>query len=385
MFGDGSAVYPYDGFQRQPVPQSPRFGASPCFPGVDAPRQNGSIAARLVNRHAGEVNEARRLIVGLSEIQHGVVNRRQLLEQGLGSRALRHQVEAGFLEPLSPQVLRLVGSPATEAQQAMAGVLDAPGMAYLSHRSAAGWWGLPGFKIRPPIEVVIPWQGTTRRTRLAHVHYHRALPVEHLTSLGGIPVVSPALLIFLLAGKENPGRTERALDNGLSMRLLTMQTFHSLLGELGASGRNGISVARRLAADRPADFVAPQSGLEARVERLARDVDVRLRRQVDVGDSEGWIGRVDFEMVGTNDVIEVLSERYHGSKLDRLADLERFRRLRASGRRVLTVWDHDVWSDPDSVRRQILLFWRGGTTLGEHGYAPKQEEDRESWPDEDVF
>ena len=324
------------------------------------------------------MNAARRLIVELSEKQHGVVNRRQLNEKGLGSRALRHQVEAGFVEPLSPQVLKLAGSPVTEAQQAMAGVLDAPGSGFLSHRSAAAWWGLPGFKVKSPIEVVIPWQGTTRRTRLANVHYHRALPTGHLISLGGIPVVSPALVIFLLAGSENPARTERALDNGLSMRLLTIESFHKLLGQLGARGRNGIKVARRLAADRPPGYTAPQSGLEARVERLARDVDVEVRRQVDVGDDLGWIGRVDFEIVGRTDVIEVLSSRYHSSHLDQLADADRFARLQDSGRRLLTIWDHDVWSNPDAVRMQILAFWLGGSTPGEHDSAPK----REDWADD---
>jgi len=324
------------------------------------------------------MNETRKLIVDFTEKQHGVVNRRQLNDCGLSTRAVRHQVDSGFIEPLSPQVLRLAGSPVTEAQQAMAGVLDAPSTAYLSHRSAAAWWGLPGFKVRQPIQVVIPWQGTTRRTRLAHVHYHRALPAEHLMTLRGIPLVSPALLIFLLAGSENPGRTERALDNALSMRLLTTQTFHELLGQLRAQGRNGITVARRLAADRPIDYVAPQSGLEARVERLARDVDVELRRQVDVGDGDSWIGRVDFEIVGSSDVIEVLSERYHSSHLDKLADSERFARISVSGRRILTIWDHDVWSDPETVRLQIHAFWRGGSTAGEQNSAPKQEE----WGDE---
>jgi very-short-patch-repair endonuclease len=324
------------------------------------------------------MNEARKRIVDFTEKQHGVVNRRQLADGGLTSRAVRHQVDSGFIEVLSPQVLKLVGSPVTEAQSAMSGVLDAPSSAFLSHRSAAAWWGLPGFKMVHPIHVVIPWQGTTRRTRLAEVHYHRALPAEHLTILGGIPVVSPALLMFLLAGSENPGRTERALDNGLSMRLLTTQTFHGLLNQLGASGRNGITVARRLAADRPLDYVAPQSGLEARVERLARDVDVELRRQVDVGDGENWIGRVDFEIVGTTDVIEVLSERYHSSHLDRRTDADRFAQLEASGRRLLTVWDHDVWSNPETVRLQIQAFWRGGSTPGEQNSAPKREE----WGDE---
>jgi very-short-patch-repair endonuclease len=73
--------------------------------------------------------------------------------------------------------------------------------------------------------------------------------------------------------------------------------------------------------------------------------------------SADWIGRVDFEVLGTPDVIEVLSERYHAALLDRQADDSRFRRLEESGRRVLTLWDADVWGRPEAVRQQILTFW----------------------------
>jgi very-short-patch-repair endonuclease len=93
------------------------------------------------------------------------------------------------------------------------------------------------------------------------------------------------------------------------------------------------------------------------VERLAREVGVELRRQVDVGATD-WIGRVDFEIVGSTDIIEVLSERFHSAFLDREADTTRFRRLEASGRRVLTLWDGDVWGNAEAVRQRISSFWR---------------------------
>jgi hypothetical protein len=209
----------------------------------------------------------------------------------------------------------------------------------------------------PPIQVVIPWHGTKQRRRLADVHYHRGLPPDHLLVTGGITVVSPALAIFLLAGTEHARRTERALDNGVAMRLFTNAGMHQLLGQLAARGRNGIRVMRALMADRPAGYMPPQSGLEARVERLARDVGVELRRQVEVGGNE-WVGRVDFEIFGSTDVIEVLSDRYHSAFLDREADFTRFRQLEASGRRLLTIWDADVWGSPEAVRQRILSFWR---------------------------
>ena len=263
-----------------------------------------------------------------------------------------------MLVRVSADVLRLAGSTVTDASVAMAGVLDSPGTAYLSHRSAAAWWGLPGFSIDRPVHTVIPWQGTTRRTRLSIVHYHRGMPQDQLRELNGVPVVSPAMTIFLLAGKEHPARTERALDNAWSMGLVTHRGMHELLGRLAARGRNGIRVIRKLLADRPADYVPPQSGLEARVDRLARDVGVVLRRQVDAGDDQ-WIGRVDFMIEDTNKTIEVLSRRYHGSLLDRLSDETRFVRLDEAGFQVLTLWDSDVWGNGDVVRDRIEAFWRG--------------------------
>jgi very-short-patch-repair endonuclease len=207
---------------------------------------------------------------------------------------------------------------------------------------------------------VIPWQGTKHRTRLSEVHYHRGLPTDQLLTVAGVRVVSSALCIFLLAGMEHPRRTERALDNGLAMRLFTNDIMHSLLRRLAARGRNGISVMRSLLEVRPPGYIPPQSGLEARVARLAADVGITLRRQVDVGDDE-WIGRVDFTFEDSPDVIEVLSERYHAARLDREADSERFSRLRQTGRRVLTLWDADVWGQPELVRQQIQMFWRDKT------------------------
>ena len=294
----------------------------------------------------------------LAERQHGVISRRQLWERGILEDELHHRIEKGMLVRVSVDVLRLVGATITDASIAMAGVLDSPASAVLSHRSAAAWWGLPGYSIERPVHTVIPWQGTTRRTRLSVVHYHRDLPPDHLRELNGVPVVSAALTIFLLAGAQHPARTERALDNAWSMRLVSHHEMHELLKRLAARGRNGIRVMRKLLADRQGDYVATQSGHEARVDRLARDVGVVLRRQVNAGD-DNWIGRVDFMIEDTNKTIEVLSRRYHTSTLDRLSDETRFTRLNEAGFQVLTLWDTDIWGNADQVRDRIEAFWRG--------------------------
>jgi GMP synthase (glutamine-hydrolysing) len=260
----------------------------------------------------------------IAETQHGIVGRRQLSSRGIGRHELFHRIDEGMLVPLSPEVLRLAGAPVTEGSIAIAGVLDSPGHAFLAYRSAAAWWGLPGFSIQRPVHTVFPWQGTRIRRRLAIVHFHRGLAEGHLRTLSGVPVVSTALTIFLLAGSEHAGRTERALDNAWSMGLVTHRQMHELLQLLAARGRNGIRVMRKLLADRPADYVAPQTGLEGRVGRLARDVGVVPRRQINTGGDE-WVGRVDFLIEDTNKAIEVLSQRYHGSLLDRRAKMKGMR------------------------------------------------------------
>jgi very-short-patch-repair endonuclease len=294
----------------------------------------------------------------LGERQHGIVGRRQMWALGISEAELQHRVECGMLIRLSAGVLRIAGAPMTDNAAAMAGVLDSPAEAHLSHRSAAAWWGIPGFSLSPPVHTLIPWQGIRSRRRLAVVHYHSGIPLDHLRRLNNVPVASPALTLFLLAGSEHPGRTERALDCAWSMQLVTHREMHDLLGRLAARGRNGIRAMRKLLADRPADYVAPQSGLEVRVHRLALDVEIVLRRQVNTGDHD-WIGRVDFLIDGTSKVIEVLSQRYHGSLLDRLADEQRFIRLNKAGFEVLTIWDTDVWGNPDLVRDRIDAFSRG--------------------------
>ena len=277
---------------------------------------------------------------------------------GVSPAQIRHRLASGMLVRVSAEVLRLAGVSAHESTKAMAAVLDSPGTAYPSHVSAASCWGLPGFALVSPCHTVIPWQGVTQRSRLTVVHYHQDLPIEHLTSLRGVPVTSPALTLFLLAGTEHRGRVERAVDNAWSMRLVTYDELHQLLGRLAQRGRNGIRMMRSLLADRDRSFVPPESGLEARVSRLAQDMGVVLRRQVNVG-GQSWIGRVDFQVERSNRVVEVLSERYHGSPMDRMRDAVRFRELGEGGFELLRIWDHEVWSDPETVRERIHAFSRG--------------------------
>lgn len=104
---------------------------------------------------------------------------------------------------------------------------------------------------------------------------------------------------------------------------------------------------RSVLAERPVGIRLPESGLEARFERLLRDAGQRpLDRQVDLGGHE-WLGRVDFLDRAALLVVEVDSELHHTSPEDAARDAARDRSLLAAGfREVLRISEESIWHRP---------------------------------------
>jgi very-short-patch-repair endonuclease len=296
-----------------------------------------------------KMHELRRI----AEQQHGVVSRAQCRQAGVDHLALRHSLARGDWERVTPRVLRLVGAPRTEHSTLLAAVLDAGKRAVASCRSAAALWRLPGFELGE-LDVSRPHDGDYHRRSLGVLHATRSLPPHHVTAVDGIPVTTPARTIFDLAGLVHPHRTERALDNAVSGSPGLLRALHRMLPELAERGRPGITLMRELLASRPEGFVAPASGLEARLVRILDEAGIATRRQVDLG-GEDWIGRVDLLVVGTNVVIEADSARFHTSLLDRERDARRDDELRVEGFEPLRVSEEDIWHAPQEVLRRVLV------------------------------
>lgn len=277
----------------------------------------------------------------LAEAQHGMISQAQVRALGID---LRSGVARGDWERLSPLVLRRAGAPRTPRADLMAAVLDAGPQAAASHRAAAALWGLPGFDTAS-LDVLRPHVVDRHRPTLGRLHRTRLLPDNHVTVLDGIPVTSPGRTLFDLAAVLPPLRTERAVDNALAKSPSLLAALHRMLPELAERGRTGITVMRALLGARPAGYIAPASGLEARAIRLFEEAGIRTRRQVDLG-GDDWIGRVDLVVVGTNVVIEIDSARYHSSILDRERDARRDARLAVVGYRVVRITDQEVWTAP---------------------------------------
>lgn len=164
--------------------------------------------------------------------------------------------------------------------------------------------------------------------------------------------MSPALALLQLAGMRScgVGRLGRAIDAAWSDRIVSYRSLQAMHAQMSARGRAGLRVFRSLVEERGPDYVPPASNLEARVEEiLARAGRRTLRRQVDTGDGEHWIGRVDFRNDLSPVILEVQSERFHTGLTARREDVARIAALRRAGFEVVEVTDVDVYHRPHIV------------------------------------
>lgn len=293
------------------------------------------------------------LIRHWSRRQLGLVLAEQLRDGGASRSAIRHQVDQGELVKLSCRLLRCSTVAVSDKQRALAGVLDSGRGTALSRDSAVALWGVPGFFLLPAD--VAHRRGTApAATRLARVHEMTRLPEDMITELDSIPVVSVSLALFQLTALHHPLRVARAIDSALSIGICSSRSLHHVLDVMARSGRDGVAEFRRLIAERDEHYKPPESGKESRLQWiLDRAGERRLRRQVDVGSEEEWLGRMDFIDEIDPFVLQVDSERYHGALIDTRRDERQTADLEAAGFVVRRVWDTDLWHRPDLVVKRV--------------------------------
>ncbi len=157
-----------------------------------------------------------RVISARAARQHGVVERGQLLADGLTADQVAGRLRRGALQGVYRGVYA-VGQPRVSALASyMASVLACGPGAALSHRSAGAVW-----EIRPSgrerVEVSVP---PGRHPARDGVEVHRtALEAHDTTSLQGIPVTTPARTLIDLADVLTHRALERALDEAEYLRL----------------------------------------------------------------------------------------------------------------------------------------------------------------------
>ncbi|HEY3724767.1 MAG TPA: DUF559 domain-containing protein [Acidimicrobiia bacterium] len=298
----------------------------------------------------------------LAAKQHGVVSYAQARAAGLSESAIRHRRRSGRWRDVRRGVYRISGALETPRLRAVAATLAAGPDAVLSHTSAAALLGLPGFGI-DPATISIP--RARRAIYGVRVEQTLALPAHHRREIDGIPCTSVARTVFDLCGDVHARRAERALDNALARRHVTIPALWRVLDDLAVQGRAGTVLLRTLLTERGPRHVPPESELEARfLDLVARTGLEAPERQVDLGDVDEWIGRVDFVWREARLVVEVDGAAFHESLTDRRRDEVRDARLDATGWTVLRFRWADVvdHSDrvADQIRRRLPFRWFRG-------------------------
>ncbi len=286
-------------------------------------------------------------VLTLAARQHGLIRASQLVELGIPPSSLAHATSAGHLERLSDRVLRIGGSAHTIDQAAMAAALDVPGGA-VAGLSAAALWQLPGFELEP-VHVLTDRTPHRGGPHLGIVHTSTRFTPSQVVELRGIPVTTPLRTLCDLAGRLHYDRLDLLCERMLAKRLLRVSQLHEHVAELPLrGGARGTSAIRRLALERGPDHRPVESGLEHRFQSILHDAgEAPFERQVDLGDDDGWIGRVDFADRPYRLIAEVQSDLFHSNHIDRARDDVRNSRFRRAGWTLLEIREFDIWHRPD--------------------------------------
>ncbi len=193
-------------------------------------------------------------VADLAQTQHGLVTGAQVRALGATRSQVRHRLATGRWLALGSDVYALAGAPATWRRALLGATFAAGPVAVAARRVAAALVPLPGFP-EGPLEVVGP-RGRARLVRGVQVTESLHLPDHHVRVVDGIPVTTVARTLFDLTGAVHPARSERALDNALSRRLVTIPACWRVLDDLAEHGRAGT--------------VCFRAFLEARGDRLRR-------------------------------------------------------------------------------------------------------------------
>jgi very-short-patch-repair endonuclease len=201
---------------------------------------------------------------GLARKQLGLVSRRQALEL-LTADQIRRRLRTHALEAVRPGVYRIAGAPESWEQAVLGACLAVPGSA-ASFRCAAALWGLERFR-RDLVEITVP-ERERRRLEGVIVHDSAVVGPLHRATVGVIPVTSPARTLCDLTAVETRWPVERAVDEALRKKLVTLRTLTRVAAALEGRGRMRCTVMREILEARAPGFHPGESDPELRIMKL---------------------------------------------------------------------------------------------------------------------
>jgi hypothetical protein len=282
----------------------------------------------------------------LAESQHGVVSLAQLRSLGLGRSAVAERVKAGRLHRIHRGVYAVGHRRLSGHGRSLAAVLAYGPRAALSHRSAAGHWGLrPDNRARADIS--LPLRSVRSRPGI-DAHAMPTLRPVDVTRHEGIPCTSVARTLLDLADAVPRRQLERAVEQAELLRLFDLRAIEDVLAH--ANGRRGAAVLRGLLAELDDEPGLTASELEDRFVDLCRAAGLpkpEINQWVVV--DHGPPIRADFLWRRQRLIVETDGWRSHGTRQGFERDRLRDQRARLAGWEILRFTRRQLLRDPSWV------------------------------------
>jgi very-short-patch-repair endonuclease len=286
----------------------------------------------------------------LAESQHGVVSRRQLLELGFSSQAIKTLVARKRIVRLHRAVYAVGHKRLTAQGRWMAAVLACGPGAVLSHHQAAAHHHLRQIG-GGLIHVTAP---TRHHVPGIRCHYVRALHPEDAAIIDGIPVTTLARTYLDLAEVLNHRRLLEALEAGERLDKLDLRAIEATISR--NPDRRAIKPLRSALTQLDDDPPWLQSPTEQAFRDIVRSHGLpEPQYNVYV---EGEL--VDAVWSAHRLVVEVDGWGYHRSKRSFTNDRRRDRVLVAAGWRVVRFTSDDVADHLGAVAAELSELVRGG-------------------------
>jgi very-short-patch-repair endonuclease len=294
-----------------------------------------------------------------------MISRTAAADAGIPEKAIRHRVAIGRLRPIGKGVLAHRSHPETWNGRLWAALLEAGPGAVAGMRSAGRLLGLWRYRDSDAVEVVVK-RGGNHLARLGRLVETSLLDPDHVTVIDGIPCTSLARTIFDLCGDPDhrPLRSPAAkqwheermmavINDAMRYHGLTVLVELVVLASIGRRGRPGTALIRSIFTELGTDYVPEASQVETVFSALLQRCDLPTPvKQLKVTDGQGLVGFVDFAWPDLMLVVEIDSA-LHDGPLDRKADAERDRRLRALGYHVIRLRWHDLVVQQDQTLRRL--------------------------------
>jgi very-short-patch-repair endonuclease len=275
--------------------------------------------------------------------QHGVVARRQLLALGFNPAEIQHRISRGRLHVVTRGIYAVGWPRLTRERRWMAAVLACGNDAVLSHRSAAGLWGI-GKERRGRRDVSVRRRCELRRPGL-RVRGRPTLAEEDVASIDGIPVTGVVRTLIDLATELGPLALERAVNEADKRDLIDPEALRSTLDRY--AGEPGAPLLRKLLDKRT--FRLSDSDLEILFRPIA--VEAGLPVPLSKQRVNGW--EVDFHWPGLGLVVETDGLRYHRTASTQARDARRDRAHALSGMTPLRFTHYEIKHEPTVVRAEL--------------------------------